>query len=70
MIRLLIEFLSGLTKPIWRKNMKKLLMLLIVGASVSGCVGFVDGKSKDGRTVRDMYVLHPVITISGYTSGL
>ena len=50
--------------------MKKTLVLLVAALALSACVGLVDGKSKDGRRVQDMYILHPVITISGYTSGL
>jgi hypothetical protein len=38
---------------------------------LGGCVGFSEGKSKStGKKTYDMYVLHPVITITGYTSQL
>ncbi len=50
--------------------MKKAILALAAITLLSGCVGFVDQKDAKGRTVHDMYVLHPVITISGYTSGL
>ncbi|MDR1360704.1 MAG: DUF4223 family protein [Rickettsiales bacterium] len=50
--------------------MKKLLLLGAAVALLTGCVGFVEGKSAKGKTVHDMYVLHPAITITGYTSGL
>ncbi|MDR1360901.1 MAG: hypothetical protein LBJ18_01155 [Rickettsiales bacterium] len=50
--------------------MKKALLALGAIMLLSGCVGFVDGKSSSGKTTHDMYVLHPAITISGYTSGL
>jgi len=50
--------------------MKKTLVLLAAALTLSACVGFVDSKAKGGKTVHDMYVLHPAITISGYTSGL
>ena len=49
--------------------MKKIIALLVVAASLSGCVGLVEGKSKRGTTY-DMYLLHPVLTITGYTSKL
>ncbi|MCL1785552.1 MAG: hypothetical protein FWG39_00165 [Alphaproteobacteria bacterium] len=51
--------------------MKKVLLLCIAGVLLSGCVGFVEGKSKTtGKKTNDMYVLHPVITISGYISQM
>ena len=50
--------------------MKKLLLLMAAVLTVSGCVGFVEGKDRHGHTVHDMYVLHPYITVTGYTSGL
>jgi hypothetical protein len=50
--------------------MKKTVVLLGAMLALSACVGFVDGKAKGGKTTHDMYVLHPAITISGYTSGL
>lgn len=49
----------------------KILAALVLALSLSACVGFVDGRSKTtGKATHDMYVLHPVITISGYTSQM
>ncbi|MDR0803972.1 MAG: hypothetical protein LBO08_02690 [Rickettsiales bacterium] len=48
----------------------KVVFALVAAAMLAGCVGFVDGKSKSGKATHDLYVLHPAITISGYTSGL
>ena len=50
--------------------MKKFALLLVAGVILSGCVGFVQGRSASGKTTHDMYILHPVITISGYTSQM
>ncbi|MDR1027079.1 MAG: hypothetical protein LBL46_01545 [Rickettsiales bacterium] len=50
--------------------MNKAILALCGVALLGGCVGFVDGKSRSGKTTHDMYVLHPAITITGYTSGL
>ncbi|MDR1071583.1 MAG: lipoprotein [Rickettsiales bacterium] len=50
--------------------MKKVIFALCGVALLSGCVGFVDGKSSKGKTTHDMYVIHPAITISGYVSGM
>jgi PBP1b-binding outer membrane lipoprotein LpoB len=51
--------------------MKKLALAFAAAILLSGCVGFTEGKSKTtGKKTHDMYVLHPVITIAGYTSQL
>lgn len=50
--------------------MKKALLALVAVTLLAGCVGYVDQKDAKGRTTHDLYVLHPAITISGYTSGL
>ncbi|MCL1902702.1 MAG: DUF4223 family protein [Alphaproteobacteria bacterium] len=50
--------------------MKKLILLGLGLCLLSGCVGFVENKAANGKTVHDMYILHPAITITGYTSGL
>jgi hypothetical protein len=51
--------------------MKKVVLYALAALSLSPCVGFVDGKSKTtGKVTHDMYILHPIITITGYTSQL
>lgn len=50
--------------------MKKVMLALAAVMLLSGCVGFVDGKAKNGKAVHDVYLFHPAITISGYTSSL
>lgn len=51
-------------------SMKKIILYSILGISLSACFGFVEGKSKDGKKTNDLYIVHPKITISGYTSQL
>jgi len=50
--------------------MKKTILVLVAMATLSGCAGFVQGRSASGKTTHDMYILHPAITISGYTSQM
>ncbi|MDR1826092.1 MAG: hypothetical protein LBQ49_00185 [Rickettsiales bacterium] len=51
--------------------MKKIVTLGLAGLLLASCVGLAQGRSKtSGKTTYDMYVLHPIITISGYTSQL
>ena len=50
--------------------MKKLALICGALVMLSGCVGFVQGRSSTGKTTHDMYILHPAITISGYTSQM
>jgi hypothetical protein len=49
--------------------MKKTMLALGAITLLGGCMGYVDGKAKNGKTTHDMYILHPSITISGYISG-
>ena len=50
--------------------MKKTLISGLALLALTACVGYVDGKAKNGKTTHDVYLLHPAITISGYTSQL
>ena len=50
--------------------MKKLAMAFAAAMLLSGCIGFVQGRSADGRVTHDMYVFHPIISISANTSHL
>ena len=50
--------------------MKKIVLYSLMGKMLSACVGFVEGRSKNGKRTYDLYVVHPAITISGYTSQI
>jgi hypothetical protein len=51
--------------------MKKAILLGCAVLMLGACVGFTEGRSKSaGKKTYDMYVLHPYITITGYTSQL
>ena len=43
--------------------MKKLIAFACAAVLLSGCYGFVQGKSKTtGEQIYDLYILHPVIS--------
>lgn len=51
--------------------MKKIISVVCLACMLGGCVGMVEGRSKTaGKKTLDMYVLHPVVTISGYISQM
>jgi len=48
--------------------MKKSLLLLAVGLSLSACMGVAEKRTSTGEKVYYEYLLHPAITITGYIS--
>lgn len=51
--------------------MKKILIIALALTTLTGCVGMAKGRSRStGKETYDVYLFHPIITISGYTSQM
>ncbi|MDR2934011.1 MAG: DUF4223 family protein [Rickettsiales bacterium] len=52
-------------------KMKKILIIALALTTLTGCVGMAKGRSRStGKETYDVYLFHPIITISGYTSQM